>query len=263
MPLAAHDLDRLASGAHGDPFRVLGCHREEDGRWWVRVLLRDATEVAVRTADGHEHPLAERGAGLFEGPVGEHDQRPDYQLLVRRTWHPDEQRLERAPYSFWVMLSEWDLDRFREGHHHDLERMLGARPMTVDGCHGTRFAVWAPSAERVSVIGDWNGFDGRWHPMRLRHPYGVWELFIPGVTAGAHYKYEIRGRDGALRIKADPMARLAERPPATASVVPAPSRHQWHFSPRNRVCRRGHRIWGRIADRRRQHHEKRVRRSDA
>jgi 1,4-alpha-glucan branching enzyme len=227
MPLDAHALSLLSDARHPDPFRALGCHREGDGRWWVRAWLRDAVTVRVARAGAEPIELAPRAGGLFEGPVADGGPRPDYELLVRREWHPDEERRERDPYAFGLLLNEWDLERFREGSHHDIADILGAVVQDEDGCPGTRFAVWAPNAEAVSVIGDWNGYDARWHPLRLRHPYGVWELFVPGVGAGAHYKFSIRGRGGQVRIKADPYARACEVPPATASIVAPVPAHQW------------------------------------
>ncbi|MDA3960521.1 MAG: 1,4-alpha-glucan branching protein GlgB [Planctomycetota bacterium] len=218
----------LLEARHGDPFSVLGPHRGPDGHIHFVILQREATAVRLRPRDGGEAiTLTQRAEGLFEGTYPA-EQVFAYELLVTRSWHPDEERVERDPYGFWLQLSEWDLDRFREGRHHDVEQVLGARPHRVDGCAGTLFAVWAPAAESVGVAGDWNGFDGRWHPMRLRHPYGVWELFIPGVSPGAHYKYQVSGRDGRVRAKADPYARMCEVPPATASIVAPRPAFAWN-----------------------------------
>ena len=219
------DLAAILDARLHDPFSVLGLHREGDV-WVVRTLIRRATRVRFR-ADGvppvdlscrHEE-------GLFIGPV------PltgpcRYELLVTTKDDPQE-RAQRDPYSFWTQLPDFDLGLFQAGRHMHVGDLLGAQAVTVDGVAGTRFAVWAPNAERVSVVGDWNGFDGRFHPMRPRMGYGVWELFIPGIGAGARYKYEVRAPGGALRIKADPFAWQAEKPPATASIVSAPDRFAW------------------------------------
>jgi 1,4-alpha-glucan branching enzyme len=214
--------DLLEARVH-DPFSVLGMHREGEGLS-VRAWVRGAEAVTVVPRDGDKPvPLARRADGLFEGPMGRSGFFA-YELLVRR--HGAEERI-RDPYSFWLQLSEYDLDLFRAGHHQHLGDILGAHVLTIDGVEGTRFAVWAPHAERVSVVGDWNGFDGHWHPMRPRPPYGVWELFLPGVVAGARYKFELRGPGGELRIKADPYARCAEQPPATASVVWREGGYAW------------------------------------
>ncbi|MGH8355440.1 MAG: 1,4-alpha-glucan branching protein GlgB, partial [Pseudomonas sp.] len=137
------------------------------------------------------------------------------------------EQISEDPYSFGPLLGELDLYLFAEGNHRDLGHCLGAQLLTVEGVAGVRFAVWAPNARRVSVVGDFNGWDGRRHPMRLRQPNGVWELFIPRLQAGATYKYEILGPHGLLPLKADPVALAAELPPGTASVVAKPLEHIW------------------------------------
>ncbi|MBA3685042.1 MAG: 1,4-alpha-glucan branching protein GlgB [Planctomycetes bacterium] len=225
MTLPDATVDALQHARVHDPFSVLGMHRAEDGQW-VRAWVRDAAAVAV-VARGGGKPIAltPRGEGLFEGKVGTGEPFA-YELDVRRRDGTSER--VRDPYSFWPQLADFDLDLFRSGHHHHIGDVLGSMPLSVDGVAGTRFAVWAPEAERVSVIGDWNGFDGRWHPMRPRPPHGVWELFIPGVRSGALYKYEIAHRSGELRVKADPYARRAEIPPATASIVHADDDYAWN-----------------------------------
>jgi len=216
----------LQAGRVGDPFGLLGLHRGEDGQLWARIWQRGASELQLRARDdGSTWPLQRRVDGLFEAPIPREQAFP-YEVLVRSEWDT-EQRVLRDPYAFWPQLPDWDLDRFREGRHHHLEELLGARPCAIDGCAGTLFAVWAPAAERVSVVGDWNGFEGRWHPMRRRHRYGVWELFLPGVGPGARYKYEVLGCDAELRVKADPMALHCEQPPATASIVAHLPAHDW------------------------------------
>jgi len=226
MPLSDATVHALIEARVHDPFAVLGMHRD-DGAIAVRALVRGATAVAVvPRAGGAETALTCRDpAGLFEGAIPGAAELFAYELVVRHadgSWHR-----RRDPYSFWVQLSDFDLGLLRAGHHHHLGDVLGAHPVTVDGVAGVRFAVWAPNAERVAVVGDWNGFEGRWHGMRPRPPYGVWELFIPGLAAGERYKYEIRGPGGALRVKADPCAQDCEQPPATASVVPRADDHAW------------------------------------
>jgi 1,4-alpha-glucan branching enzyme len=224
MPLPDAVVDALREARLADPFSVLGMHAE-GGVLHVRAWLRDAEAVAVvRRSDGARFPLGCRLAGsLFEGAVPGAE-RFAYDLAVRRGGR---ERIEPDAYAFWPQLSDYDLGLFRTGHHCHLGEVLGAHPAVVDGCAGVRFAVWAPNAERVSVVGDWNGFDGRWHPMRPRLPFGVWELFIPGAAPGMLYKYEVRAPGGDLRVKADPMAWQSERPPATASVVPEPDAFRW------------------------------------
>ncbi|MCX8039583.1 MAG: 1,4-alpha-glucan branching protein GlgB [Planctomycetota bacterium] len=228
MPLSDDLVAALREARVGDPFSVLGLHFEGE-TLWARAWIRHGAAVSVvRSSDGARFPLHCRHTdGLFEGPIPGARERFHYRLAVR--YHGDDERewLVADPYSFWPQLADFDLDLFRAGHHCHLGEVLGAHLCTVDGVEGVRFAVWAPNAARVSVVGDWNGFDGRWHPMRLRQPYGVWELFIPGVQPGMLYKYEIRTRDGQLRVKADPCAWQAERPPATASIVAEPDRFAW------------------------------------
>src|SRR5262249_25598315 len=128
-----------------------------------------------------------------------------------------------------LLLGDLDLHLLNEGRHFQLADTFGAVPMTVDGVPGVCFAVWAPNARRVAVVGDFNGWDTRRHPMRVRYPAGVWELFIPRLTLGLRYKYDIVGADGTRGpLKADPVARRTEPPPATASVIAAPLRLRWH-----------------------------------
>lgn len=211
-------LAALAAGRHGDPFSLLGPHREEGG-WRLRVLVPGARAVSAHAVDGsllaslaptpHE--------GLFEGMI---PFRWPYRLRIE--W-PGGVQDTADPYAFPPLLGPLDLYLFAEGRHRRLGEALGAHVIEVEGVSGTRFAVWAPNARRVSVVGDFNTWDGRRHPMRLRIEAGVWEIFIPDVGPGARYKYEIIGAHGALLpLKADPCAGEAEHPPATASVVPRP-----------------------------------------
>ncbi|MBA2482737.1 MAG: 1,4-alpha-glucan branching protein GlgB [Planctomycetes bacterium] len=225
MPLPPETIQALLDVRLHDPFAVLGLHREGD-QLWARVWLRSAREVQLVPEGGKPIALACRLLeGLFEGAVGR-STHVAYHLRVRM--HGDDRwHTIRDTYGFWPQLPDFDLGLMQAGHHLHLGDILGAHAVTVDGCEGVRFAVWAPTASSVSVVGDWNGFDGRFHPMRPRPPYGVWELFIPGVRPGMLYKYEIRAQSGEIRIKADPCALQAEVPPATASVVAAPDEFEW------------------------------------
>ncbi len=203
----------VAEGRHPDPFAFLGPHGGivrtfQPGAQRVEIVRGE--DVAALTPIGI--------TGLFVG----HGERP-YKLRVhwRDTVHEAED-----PYAFAPILGDIDLHLFSEGAHWNLAERFGAAVGRIDGVDGVRFAVWAPNARRVSVVGDFNAWDGRRHPMRLRHSAGVWEIFLPGLTAGERYKYEIVGPDGVLLpLKADPLARATEHPPANASVVPEP----WHF----------------------------------
>jgi 1,4-alpha-glucan branching enzyme len=221
MSLSSEIVAALTEARIADPYNILGVHREADGIW-ARVWLRNAAEITILPRKGGSAVvLTCRADGLFEARVPWADQPFAYELSVR--FHGSDQRHTlRDVYSFWQQISDFDLGLFQAGHHLHIGDVLGSHHADIDGISGIRFAVWAPNAERVSVIGDWNDYDGRWHVMRPRRPYGVWEIFIPNVVPGMRYKYEIRTPTGELRIKADPFAWEAELPPATASVV-APS----------------------------------------
>ena len=218
------DVEALATARHRDPFDVLGPHDGPGGRS-IRVFLPGAQSVEVlRRAD--RSPLGalveSETPGLFEGTVS--DASP---YLLRIKWPQAVQETE-DPYSFGPLLGELDLHLFNEGRHFRLAEALGANVVTVDGVQGVRFAVWAPNAERVAVIGDFNSWDARRHPMRLRFPSGIWELFVPRLAAGALYKFDIVGPGGVrLPAKADPVAQQAEPAPATASVVASPRSFRW------------------------------------
>jgi 1,4-alpha-glucan branching enzyme len=223
-------------GPLDDPFAVLGPHRVA-GRIFVRTLQPGALSVDVlaRTGDRDESNRVLSALecvnqdGLFAGTLMELADMPaPDSYLFRITWPGGVRQYTEDPYAFGLLLGELDLHLIAEGRHFELDRCLGAQVMTINGVQGTRFAVWAPNARRVSVIGDFNGWDGRRHAMRLRHGSGVWELFIPRVVPGTRYKYEIVGPDGAmLAHKADPVARATDAPPSTASVVASAEPFRW------------------------------------
>ncbi|SFH39540.1 1,4-alpha-glucan branching protein GlgB [Pseudomonas sp. NFACC45] len=219
-----HDIDALVRAEHQDPFSILGPHGDGAGGQFIRAYLPGALSVQVLARDGGEVlgdlQLSET-PGLF---VGHFDRAQPY--LLRTRWAGGEQVAE-DPYSFGPLLGEMDLYLFAEGNHRDLSSCLGAQLTTVDGVDGVRFAVWAPNARRVSVVGDFNVWDGRRHPMRIRYPSGVWELFIPRLGAGEGYKYEILGAHGILPLKADPVALATQMPPDTASKVASPLKIEW------------------------------------
>ncbi|MBU6490539.1 MAG: 1,4-alpha-glucan branching enzyme, partial [Burkholderiales bacterium] len=210
------DIEALIDGRHPDPFSQLGMHRTISG-YAVRAMLPGATGVEIVSRANGEciGRLAQiDGGGLFAGPVKRAE---PYRLRI--DWHGVAQETEDA-YSFGPVLSEDALARLARADPYAVLDCLGARPCTLEGIPGVRFAVWAPNARRVSIVGDFNTWDGRRHPMRLRHVAGVWELFVPRLSAGARYKYEIVARDGhTLPLKADPCALQTERTPATASIV--------------------------------------------
>jgi 1,4-alpha-glucan branching enzyme len=222
-PLDPQILHQLASGRVDDPFAILGPHGVEQSRF-VRAFLPGAlTVTACADGRGKPTPLAEGPiAGLFTGLLTFTGR---YRLAI--TWPHGKEETE-DPYGFGLVLGELDLHLISEGRHFALTRALGAAPMTMEDIPGVRFAVWAPNARRVSVVGDFNAWDGRRHMMRRRGSSGVFEIFIPRVQQGALYKYEIVGPDGALLpLKADPVARASQLPPETASVVPTALAHHW------------------------------------
>jgi 1,4-alpha-glucan branching enzyme len=210
----------LQGAAHGDPFGVLGPHPRREGGWWLRALLPTASDVeAIDARTGATLGGLDRRAGsdLFEAalpgePTG------DYRLRVR--WGSGLVELLDDPYRYPPILGEMDAWLLAEGRHLRPFEALGACEQVMLGVAGSRFAVWAPNAARVSVVGSFNHWDGRRHPMRLRRECGIWELFLPGVGAGALYKFEVRTPDGnVLPLRADPYALQAELRPGTASVV--------------------------------------------
>ncbi len=215
------DMQALVDARHPDPFSKLGMHRTTEG-YVVRAMLPGASAVAVVDRDSGESigRLASIDpSGLYAGFV---ERAAPYRLRI--DWHGVEQEIEDT-YSFGPVLDEDALQRLARSDPYAVMQCLGARPCALDGIPGVRFAVWAPNARRVSVVGDFNAWDGRRHPMRLRHVAGVWELFVPRLAAGGRYKYEIVGHDGhTLPLKADPCAMQTERTPATASIVADVSR---------------------------------------
>jgi 1,4-alpha-glucan branching enzyme len=216
---------QLSTGCLRDPFAVLGPFETEIGRF-VRAYLPGASGVEVLArADGrHLGTLSpSQPDGLFVGRVDGHE---PYRFRIQ--WPGAIQEIEDS-YNFDLLLSQTDLHLFNEGRLFEIAFTLGANPVTVDGVRGTRFAVWAPNARAVSVIGDFDTWDNRRHPMRLRFPSGVWELFVPRVGPGTRYKFAMVGPDGArLPDKADPLAKATEPPPATASIVADPVPYVWH-----------------------------------
>ncbi|HTJ02602.1 MAG TPA: 1,4-alpha-glucan branching protein GlgB [Methylovirgula sp.] len=207
--------EALAQGFVRDPFALLGPHDAADGRV-ARAFLPGAQSVEVmRRRDNRSYGQMTQthAAGLFEILMPDRDP-----YLFRIAWPGGLQETE-DPYSFGLLLSEDDLYLFNEGRLFELADTFGAQLTTFDNVAGVRFAVWAPNATRVSVVGDFNAWDARRHSMRVRYPSGVWELFIPRLVAGERYKFDIRGPDGRSTQKADPVARWAEQAPATASVV--------------------------------------------
>ncbi|ACY99137.1 1,4-alpha-glucan branching protein GlgB [Thermomonospora curvata] len=221
------DLDRLVGGHHHDPHSILGAHPGPDGVV-IRALRPLAEQVEAILPDGTRHRLHHVHEGVFEVVLEAHRAVPDYRLAVRYAGGPE--LIQDDPYRHLPTVGELDLHLFGEGRHEELWRALGARvrsfPSQFGETRGVSFTVWAPNARGVRVIGDFNHWDGRAHPMRSLGASGVWELFVPGLGNGTTYKFEVLGADGQWRGKADPMARWTEQPPATASRV-FESSYEW------------------------------------
>jgi len=218
------ELSRIVSARHHDPFTVLGRHRGTDGDL-LRAILPSAETARI----GENGPELQRipGTDLFECRLP-HDTplAPHYRIRWRGKDGNEYSHVD--PYTFPPQLGDFDIHLFGEGKHWHIYRVLGAHPHTVDGIAGTLFATWAPNAERVSVVGEFNDWDGRTHPMRVRGGSGVWELFIPGLPTGTLYKFEIRNRQhGTIHLKTDPYGQRFELRPNTASITTPNSTYAW------------------------------------
>ncbi len=223
----------LERGTNADPFAVLGPHRTTvDGApaVIVRFYHPGAERVTLHAqAAGAAVPMARRpGTNLFEAVVRGWSGDP-YDLVYRLQVKWKDGRAEEIDdaYRFGRILSDFDLHLLAEGTQLRAYEKLGAHPMEIGGAAGVHFAVWAPNADRVSVVGDFNRWDGRAHPMRLLLPHGVWEIFIPGIGRGDLYKFELRAKSGVVFTKADPYALYFETPPRSASVVWSAGRYEW------------------------------------
>ena len=224
MEKLSTELQKIANARHHDPFAVLGKH-VVDNQAKVRAFIPHAMDVII--ADGDRPMRRMEGTDIFEWQ-GEPGSVPEHYRLI---WHDTDhhEHIAHDPYSFPPQLSDYDLHLFGEGRHWHAYRFLGAHVREVNGIRGVLFSVWTPNAERVSVVGEFNGWDGRRHPMRVRGAGGIWELFIPDLAPGVLYKYEIRNRhDGTIHLKSDPYGQFYEQRPNTASIVLEDSRYDWH-----------------------------------
>lgn len=221
-----HDADRIIAGEHPDPFSVLGLH-ESDGGLTIRAFFPDVDSVTAIDRQSGETiaELTSLGGGLFEGVAKGQKTRFAYDLKLVKG---DHNWTQGDAYAFGPVLGDLDEHLIGEGAHLTLWTALGAHVMTHEGVEGVHFAVWAPNARRASVVGDFNGWDGRRNPMRRRGQTGVWEIFMPGLGDGEAYKYELHDRNGTLLpLKADPFGFGAEHPPKTASIVRKLSGRKW------------------------------------
>jgi 1,4-alpha-glucan branching enzyme len=224
------DIEAIVGGYHSDAFQILGPHavkRRKTPGWEVRAFLPQAAEAEVVLPDGRSCPMKKvNPAGLFLASLGGE---PSPYRLRLRTPGGETSEIE-DPYRFPLLLTDFELHLFGEGTNYETQRSLGAHLAVVEGVAGVRFAVWAPNAQAVTVIGDFNQWDTRRHPMRLRND-GIWEIFIPGLGQGATYKYFIRSRfEGYQQMKADPYAFCSETPPKSASVVWDLGNYAWKDS---------------------------------
>lgn len=218
-------VEALLAARHGDPFAILGTHAVPGGLV-LRALVPDVAALSALPWDGGPAiPLPRREGAFFEALLPGRAHPFGYRLRAENdgtAWEFED------PYRFSETLGPLDDHLMVEGTHRRLHQRLGAHAGSHEGVAGTRFAVWAPNAARVSVVGAFNGWDGRRHPMRKRVDSGLWELFIPAIGAGAAYKYEILARDGVVQpLKADPFGRAAEMRPSTASLVPHDAPFDW------------------------------------
>ncbi|MDR3513296.1 MAG: hypothetical protein P4L73_16790, partial [Caulobacteraceae bacterium] len=224
--LADSEVKAIAQARHGDPFAVLGPHAVEGGVA-IRAFVPHAETLEARAPDGTLIATLEMrdAQGVFEGLAAGARTPIAYRLHAANAggaWTFDD------PFRFGPVLGPMDDYLLVEGTHRELYRRLGAHPMVHEGVEGVAFAVWAPNARRVSVVGDFNAWDGRCSTMRKRIDSGLWETFIPGLGEGGVYKYEIVGRDGKLTpLKADPFGFASEMRPSTASVVCRTDRFSW------------------------------------
>jgi len=218
------DIDRIVGANHHDPFEILGMHpvwHERAQRIVVRCFPPEAKTVDILDARG-ENPSGElerkHNDGFFEGILSDVETTFSYRLRI--TNHDGDRYTIIDPYSFPPVLTEFDLHLFGEGSHQNLFDKLGAQVVEHEDCPGVTFSVWAPAAQRVSVIGDFNAWDGRCHPMRARGASGIWEIFIPGLSAGTLYKFEVKGGDNQIQAKTDPFAKRMElRPPSSTPLT--------------------------------------------
>jgi 1,4-alpha-glucan branching enzyme len=222
--IAKNDLEALVRREHPEPHAILGAHASNGGVV-VRALRPSAESVTVKPSRGKSVPMTEiHPGGLFEAEIPDAELPLKYKLKI--DYGSGGKFTVADPYAFLPTIGELDLHLMGEGRHEELYERLGAHVIEHGGTQGTAFAVWAPAARAVSVVGDFNSWDGRLHAMRSMGTGGIWELFLPEVGAGQRYKYEILTQDGEILLKADPYAQETEVPPKTASVIHTPA-HEW------------------------------------
>ena len=220
-----NEISLILSASHGDPFGFLGLHRNPAGEGMVLRVFRPYTSYVHVTPDGDEtvEMTCMKREGFYECLFQDRPERFSYTLSFKFGDVVTDPL--RDPYSFGTVLGEQDVYFLGEGTHRRLWKTMGAHTRAHEGIDGVTFAVWAPNAFRVSVVGDFNGWDGRVHPMRNHN--GIWEIFIPHLVPGDHYKFEIVGAGGGLFVKSDPFAFFSQHGPETASIIYDLNRYEW------------------------------------
>jgi len=224
IPEISPELQRILDANHHDPFSILG-HHSNGNEDVVRCFIPRAKQAHIADTDLQLERIGNTDLFQWSGKPGQ------LKKHYRISWQDENSQTQTHfdPYCFEPVLSEFDLHLFGEGKHWHAYHFLGARLIEVEGIKGVLFAIWAPNAERISVTGDFNNWDGRCHPMRARGNSGIWELFIPGLTDGSLYKFEIRSRiNNQLLLKTDPYGRAFELRPGTASIVTSDSKYEWN-----------------------------------
>ncbi len=228
MPIdIMREIDRIIESDHNDPFQVLGFHilDSDSSSSVIRTFQPHATEMNL-VVDGNKREMFKtRREGLFEIVIPNSNEPFDYQFEAK--FYDETLHIYKDPYRFLPQMTEYDRYLFNNGTHYEIYNKLGAHLECIDGIHGTIFRVWAPNARRVSVLGNFNYWDGRVHPLRALDSSGIWELFIPGVEQGEPYKFEIRASDMAILEKTDPFQFFAEVRPKTASIVWGLGAYDW------------------------------------
>jgi len=230
MVLSHDELHSLVEARTRSPHQLLGLHPLGDGSGLIaRALLPGAAKIELQPVLEKDKPVIKLKripkTDLFEGTTNAANKVYAYDLVI--TSHSGEVRRTRDPYSFLPTLGEGDLYLFGKGDERRIYEKLGSQLRTIDGVAGASFAVWAPNAQRLSVVGAFNNWDGRIHQMRSLGPSGVWEIFIPGVQEGTLYKYEIRDLHGHISLKTDPYGFFFETPPKNAAIVWNTTKFNW------------------------------------
>lgn len=227
--ISSEQVSQIVNNLHQDPFEVLGCHPfEQNGNektWAVRAYLPKAQAAwVICPTQRKEYPMQSAHHPHFFECTIELPELNNYQLRIHEG---ERERVIYDPYAFRSpKLTEYDLHLFSEGNHHRIYEKLGAHLTEIEGIKGVYFALWAPNARNVSVLGDFNNWDGRFHQMR-KNNNSVWELFIPEIDVGANYKYEVKNWEGHIYEKSDPYGFQQEVRPKTASIVADLDTYQW------------------------------------